>query len=482
MVRPGAGSKATAHWAHVAALAAVAVVSAALLLFATRTWGLGVSYDSVVYVQASRDLSSIDLPQAQDQGGAPLYWWAPVYPGALKLVGGSYSGARFLNALLLIVGVLLVGGVAWRAIDARAGLVAGALYAFSPAVFAVHLSLMAEPLFLVLTTASLASIAARRSVVAGFACAAATLTRYSGLPLIAVGAIVFRGRDRVRFLATSLLPYLAWLARNEIVAGQTTGRMPRWHPPGWQAVEDGIKEILRYLVTPGELPSLTLPVVDPGRLAQLLAAAALLYAVVRADWRSPPEFVRIGLVFGGLYCGFLLLTMSVFDAVVPIDERLLVPLVPTLAVGIAWLIRGTPVAALILACVFAVSVLQQVRTVSLYGIDYSGRVWSAARFDGVSLPPGRLLSNWPAAVAYFTGRSPGRLPRSTDAHTHDRNNDFDRDMRDLARSVREGQASLVLLNGEFLEIATVGTPLTATAAYKGLCRPAGSVITICTRR
>ena len=186
----------------------------------------------------------------------------------------------------------------------------------------------------------------------------------------------------------------------EIVAGQTTGRLPRWHPPGWQAVEDGVKEILRFVVTPGELPSLTLPVVDPGRLAQLLAAAALLYAVVRTDWRSPPEFVRIGLVFGGLYCAFLLLTMSVFDAVVPIDERLLVPLVPTLAVGIAWLIRGTPVAAFILACVFAASVLQQVRTVSLYGIDYSGRVWSAARFDGVSLPPGRLLSNWPAAVAY----------------------------------------------------------------------------------
>ena len=283
---PGAGSAATARWAYVAALVTVAVISAALLLVATRSWGLGVSYDSVVYVQASRDLGSIALPQAQDQGGEPLYWWAPVYPVALKLVGGAYSEARSLNALLLLVGVLLAGGVAWRAIDARAGLISGALYAFSPAAFAVHLNLMAEPLFLVLTTASLASIAARRSVLAGFASAAATLTRYSGLPLIAVGAIVFRGRDRLRFLATSLLPYLAWLTRNEVVAGQTTGRLPRWHPPGWQAVADGLQEILRFLVTPGELPSLTLPVVDPGRLAQLLAAAALLYAVVRADWRT----------------------------------------------------------------------------------------------------------------------------------------------------------------------------------------------------
>jgi len=168
-----------------------------------------VSYDSVVYVQASRDLSSIDLPQAQDDGGAPLYWWAPLYPVALDLVGGSYSDARLLNAFLLIAGVLLVGGVAWRAIDARAGVIAGALYAFSPAVFSVHLSLMAEPLFLVLTTGSLASIAARRPVLAGFASAAAILTRYSGLPLIAVGAIVFRGRDRLRFLAASVRPVVS---------------------------------------------------------------------------------------------------------------------------------------------------------------------------------------------------------------------------------------------------------------------------------
>jgi hypothetical protein len=441
-----------------------------------------VSYDSVVYVQASHDLSSIDLPQAQDQGGAPLYWWAPVYPVALKLVGGSYSGARFLNALLLIVGVLLVGSVAWRAIDARAGLIAGALYAFSPAVFAVHLSLMAEPLFLVLTTASLASVAARRPVLAGFAAAAATLTRYSGLPLIAVGAIVFRGRDRLQFLATSVLPYLAWLARNEIVAGQTTGREPRWHPPGWDAIEEWLREILRFLVTPGDLPSLTLPVVDAGRLTQLLAAAALLYAAARTGWRNPPELIRIGLVFGGLYSAFLLVTMSVFDAVVPVDERLLVPLVPVLAVGIAWLIRSAPVAALILSCVFVVSVLQQARTVSLYGIDYSGRIWSAARFDGVALPPGRLYSNWPAAVAYFTGRSPARLPRPSDAHTKDLNQGFDGDMRDLARRVRKGEASLVLLSGDFLQIPTAGTPLTATAAYDDLCRPAGDVITICTRR
>jgi Dolichyl-phosphate-mannose-protein mannosyltransferase len=460
----------------------VAVAAAAILLVATRSWGLGVSYDSVVYVQASRSLSSIDLPQARDHGGQPLYWWAPLYPVVLKLVGGGYSGARFLNAILLIIGSLLIGAVAWRAIDARAGLIAGALYAFSPAVFTAHLDLLAEPLFLVLTTASLAALADRRPVLAGVTAGAACLTRYSGLPLIAVGALVLRGKDRVRFLSTGLLPYLAWLARNELVADQTTGRLTRWHPPDWQALENGLRAVVRFLVTPGELPSVPLRIVDPGRLVQIVAAATLLYAVVRSDRRDPPAILKIGLIYAGFYCAFLLLATSVFDAVVPIDERLLVPIVPTLIIAIAWLVRGIPVAAMILCCLFALAVLQQARTVSLYGRDYSGRIWSAPQFDEVSLPPGRLYSNWPAAVAYFTGRSPDRLPRPTDAHTRDRNEDFGREMRDLARRVRDGDASLVILSGDFLEIPTVGVPLTETPPFRSSCQPAGSILTICTKQ
>ena len=91
------------------ALAAIGLAAAGLLLYATRAWGLGVTYDSVVYVQASHDLSSISLPQPNDHGGEPLYWWAPVYPLALKLVGGGYDGARLLNAFLLLTGVILIG-------------------------------------------------------------------------------------------------------------------------------------------------------------------------------------------------------------------------------------------------------------------------------------------------------------------------------------------------------------------------------------
>ncbi len=464
------------------ALAATAAGSAVVLFVATQTWGLGVSYDSVVYVQASHRLSAIPLPQPRDLGGQALYWWGPVYPLVLKAVGAGYSGARILNAILLCAGSLLVGAVTWRSVGARAGLTAGVLYALSPAVFAAHLNLLAEPLYLLLATGGLALVAARRPVPAGLVAGAATLARYAGLPLIVAGAVVLRGRDRLKFLAVSLSLYLGWIVRNQLAAGQTTGRVPRWHPPSWSVVDAGGHELVRLLITPGRLPSLHLPFVHAGAIAQVVAAASLSYALVRADRRAPPPLVRLGLIYAGLYIAFLALTISLFDAGTPIDERLLVPLVPPLVVAFAWLARSLPIVAAVLCCVFGVAMLQEARSADRYGVDYSGRIWSAARIRPAELPPGQLYSNWPAAIAYFTGRSPREIPRPVDSHTHATNSRYARELDDLARAVRTGRASLVLLSDGFLQIHDVGTPLEETAPFRADCRPVTQIVTICTTR
>ena len=461
---------------------AVAVLAAATLLVATDRWGLGVSYDSVVYVQASHSLSTVPLPQPRDQGGKPLYWWAPGYPLLLKAFGGSYSGARLLNALLLLTGVLVVGGTVWKAIDARTGVVAGVLYGFSPAVFSVHLDLLAEPLFLVLAAASVALMAARRPIPAGLAAGVATLTRFAGLPLILAGAIVLRGRDRTRFLVCSLALYFGWLIRNELVAGQATGRQLRWHPPTWAALTGGGRAFAHLLVTPGQLPSIHLPVGNAGVLAELIAAATLGIGLLRASWREPPRIVTVGLIYAGIYCGFLLATAALFDASTPLDERLLVPVVPPLVISVAWLLRKQPVVATTLGCLFALAVLQQARTASSFGADYSGRIWSEARISSAQLPTGPLYSTWPAAVAYFTGRSPRRYPNAIDPHTRARNPRFESEVSSLATSVRNGDAALVTLDETFLEIPATGLPIAQQPTFKNECRLLTKVVFLCARR
>ncbi len=457
----------------------MAGLAAAIMVVTTQRWGLGVTYDSVVYVQASHSLSSIPLPQPRDEGGKPLYWWAPGYPLVLKAIGGTYSGARLLNAFLLLAGVLVVGGTTWGAIDARAGVMAGVLYAFSPAVFSVHLNLLAEPLFLVLATAAVALIAARRPVSAGLLAGTATLTRFAGLPLILLGAVALRGRHRLRFLIPSLALYLGWLARNEVVAGQMTGRQLRWHPPTWAALGGGFRAFAHLLITPGQLPSVHLPLGNAGVWAEAIAVTALGIGLLKADRRRPPRIVTVGLLYAVLYCAFLLSTATLFDASTPLDERLLAPMAPPLIVGIAWLVRGQPVIASALGFLFVLAVLQQARTVSLYGIDYSGRTWSEARVDRSSMPPGVLYSTWPAAVAYFTGRSPRRFPTLVDPHTRARNQRFEAEVSNLEQAVRNGQATLVTLNEAFLEIPQSGVPVTEKPGFRNECRPLTRVVVIC---
>jgi hypothetical protein len=239
------------------------------------------------------------------------------------------------------------------------------------------------------------------------------------------------------------------------------------------------------LITPGQLTSIHLPFGNPGLpgvLAQAIAALALGVGLLRSQRSRPPRIVTAGLVYAASYCGFLLVTGSLFDAVTPLDQRLLVPIVPPLVITIAWLMRSQPLVAATFVSVFVVMVLQQARTVSLYGIDYSGQIWSAARFDRSALPPGPLYSTWPAAVAYFTGRSPRHIPAPYDQDNHAPNRDFQTKLNQLLRAVQRGQASLILLNESFLEIPSTGQELQSLPSLKGECRAITKVVVVCTRR
>ena len=158
---------------------------------------------------------------------------------------------------------------------------------------------------------------------------------------------------------------------------EASGRRARWHPPDWAIIETALRTTGHLFVTDGRVPSLTLPLVAPGPILQIVALAAIALALVRTDRSAMPRIVRVGLVYAALYGAFLVLTVSVFDAATPVDIRLLAPLVPSIVFTLAWLTLRTPIAALALVSVFAIVTLQETRTISLYGLDY--RVASGAR-------------------------------------------------------------------------------------------------------
>jgi len=470
--------------AALACAAAVGSISAVLLLIATHTWGLGVTYDSVAYMQASHRLS-VAIPQPRDQGGQPLYWWGPVYPLVLKATGSSYSNARFVAAVLLLLGALVVGWIALRAFGPVACVVAASFYALSPIAFNAHLSLLAEPVFLLLSTAALGLLAEPRPrpFLAGAVTGLAVLTRYAGLPLIVVGLFAYRGRQRLRFFGVSAAVYAAWILRNELAAHQSTGRGLQWHPMSRRLIRDELRVAFHAIVTPGHLPSIDLPVIHAGLLVEILVGIAIVSALVRKRPARLPRIVKLSLGYGLIYLLFLVVTVSLFDASTPVDERLAAPIAPVVALTLAWLVEATPLLAVAIACLFGIGVVQQTRTTWHYGIDYSGQLWQPARLEGVRLPPGILYSNLPAAVAYYSGRSPRRIPQTRDPHTLLPNDEFGQQIGRLTRQVRTGTAGLVILDStKFLEVAEPEEGVRILLQSLGSeCRHPRQVVVVCAR-
>ena len=182
-----------------------------------------------------------------------------------------------------------------------------------------------------------------------------------------------------------------------------------------------------------------------------------------------------------LYCVFLAITVVLFGATTPLDERLLVPLVPPFGLTVAWLVRAMPIVAVTLICIFGVTVLQQARTVTLFGTDYSGRdLESSSNRQGVTphaplSPTG--LELWPISRADHRRGSPA----ATDPFTLDTNREYDREVNRLAIAVRTGRAALVV-STTTSQIPRSGIPITETPAFRNECRPATQIVKVCVAR
>ncbi|MDQ3808895.1 MAG: hypothetical protein M3336_01250, partial [Chloroflexota bacterium] len=182
-------------------LGIIGFVSVAL----STTWGVALSNDSVNYVKVARAaIAGREFTITQYQ---------PLYPAVLVLVGrlglDVLVAARWLGAGLLLLNVLLIGVFIYRYSDRSrfAAWLGASLFLTSVPVLRMHSFALSEPLFLLLTTASLLLLCGyldvgRPAWLAGSALTAglALLTRYLGLPLIATSLLALALLDARRSL------------------------------------------------------------------------------------------------------------------------------------------------------------------------------------------------------------------------------------------------------------------------------------------
>ena len=221
--------------------------------------GLDVSFDSIQYLSAGRNLLAGRGLSVFDSPGRlrPMTHFPPLYPTMLAafgaICGDVARGAWVLNLVATAATVLLVARLAQRVAggDGRAGVWAAVLAGVATAMandLAVNATMLwSEPLFIVLVVVtaglligstereSAASLRGDTSLVfAALAAGACALTRYAGIAIIGGGvfalllasrlALKARVRRAAVFGAISTAPLLVCLLYNQVRAGTATDR------------------------------------------------------------------------------------------------------------------------------------------------------------------------------------------------------------------------------------------------------------------
>ncbi len=342
----------------------LAVLACVMVLVATGGQGVGVSPDSVYYLEGAQNILAGRGYSTRQPGGvyAPITHWPPGY--SLALAAFNFGGdlletARRLNALLM--GLLVIGAAGLvRHYSGRswAGLMAGLLVAGGAAIIDVHTVTWSEPLFMVMALGACALFGRYaqtdrwRLLLATALLAGMTVTvRYAGAALVAalivsLLAILLRSsrsylpmKFRVGlFTLVSALPVTVWL----ISLGTRGGRGVR-QAASWDV------SVLGHLADAGHSMSLWfLPQQAPVWLRGAVLLLAVTLAVVvsvrvgrRLSARPQPAPVRASdaaqrfiVVYGLAYGALLAISIGYIDPDIVLDSRTLSPFYLCAALGL----------------------------------------------------------------------------------------------------------------------------------------------------
>ena len=343
-----------------------------LVLHATPG-GLTLTDDSIGYIAGARSmLAGQGYREAWLASNGPVTHFPPAFSSVLAFIGlfglDPLRGARFLNAILFGLNIVLVGILGWRMTRSLVpGLVLAVLFLANDSLLRVHATALSEPLFIVLSLLAfwMFDLYIERDehwlwlVSCGVLVGLAYLTRYAALALVAtfiVALLILHRSWQKRLVAAGVflvgvLPWaIGWAVRNQLVGGTATNRDLVWHPVAPDNLDMGLRAASSFLV-PVETWRVELIKVSSffPILIALILGALLLWLVLKAR-----NYLRAGkddrpkgivpfanglYVFG--YLGAVTASMSLFDASTKFKLRILAPayvalLVLLVAVGV-WL-------------------------------------------------------------------------------------------------------------------------------------------------
>lgn len=329
-------------------LAAICLVPVAAVVISARH-GLELTPDSIGYVAAARSLAATGQLVYWD--GLPFVHWPPGLPIllgiGLRLGIDPEAFGIAINLVALVALIVLTYALArLLPISRPAALLAAGLVAISQSTIRVYASLLSEPLFLLLSLATVLLLArmARDRVRPGglialaLCVAAAGSIRYIGvalLPIVGLSLLIMearRGLPRAFAIATggtllSAIGSVVVMAHNLIVSGSVTGT---FHPSNAT-----LADLLHICVV--VFGQWVVPQLSDGTAAMILGIAVAAMVAVGAlvllrNSGTRPTAAPLAIFVAG-YLGVLVVSELRVDGY--IDHRYLAPLLaPSIIVSI----------------------------------------------------------------------------------------------------------------------------------------------------
>ena len=419
------------------------------ILYSTR-WGAALSDDSYYYIHAARDWLS--------GSGFTL---TPHFPPMLTLIlsAAGLSGldplvaVRWLNAALFGLNIFLTGWlIFWISRSQIFSLTGALLFLASSTLIEAHSWAMSEPLFISFSLLGIycffRACRGRRFstlLLTGIIFGLAAATRYIGVSLLAAGILVLltwhppdgivdrgeKSRAALGFALAGTAPLLAWMLRSQLLSGQATTRVFDWHPLEGSQWLEGLNTVLLW-VSPGRLVH-GKELVWLGGLIVILGGWILWRAARERGFiqRYRQELIRSPQIYFLLlyplsYSIILILARTLFDPRIPLDGRLLSPVLSVSLILLMallarlWAGRGAAFrSVIVIGCLYLLFVngARSIETVNSY--HGSGRGYSGAR-NHVSetyaylrkRPDIPVYSNAMAAIYFWTGRDTYPIPPS----------------------------------------------------------------------
>jgi hypothetical protein len=419
-----------------------------LTVLYSTVWGAVLSDDSYYYISSARNLLA-------GNGFDLTTHFPPILPLLLSGIGlfklDPLITVRWLNAFLFGLNILTIAWIIRLLTNSLVGSLLGALMAliFS-SLIVVHSGAMSEALYINLNLLGLLNFTIRNQKgyrgalwIAGLFFGLAAATRYIGVSLLLAGGVfglTEAGKNRrarvhntLWFGLVGILPLLFWFLRNQILTGHLTSRAFAWHPLTSSLWIKALNTILLWLV-PGRFVN-GKELFWLGGIIFILAIWLILiyyqnrrglYSMGKALYQSSSVYLICLILLA--YWFILIISRSFLDRFIPMDERLLSPILVMGLILTAWLFtqswdRGNwwGHISIIAVCLILIitNLTRSVQLVQSY--NQVGRGYASAR-DHISEtyaylrnhPTTPVYSNAFAAIYFWTGRVTHPIPSSNE--------------------------------------------------------------------